>query len=609
MPGLTSRRSAIAGLLAIALLTGSACDAIAPSLSPSPSRSPTATNLPGESTQPAEVIDLTKTAYVAEAGSDGGSLVVGDWQQATQFNPYYLGQGSEPAVASAAWATLVTVTHDRRYLPDLATTVPTVDNGGAASPGEDEAMTVKWTLREGLKWSDGEALTCDDFKYTWEWILDKDNFGVVTAGYDDIDDVECKSDTEMVWHFKAPYEGYLGLMPAPLPRHHLEPIPMDQQTQGVGFRPDEIAKLPVSGPFLFQSVTPDVEIRMAKNPAYLSPRTGKPAHLDSLTFHWYPDQAALITAYKAHAVDIATGFTDLDLPKFVELGEQVSTRPSLTYEALRPNWSDETCSVSSSMRDRGVGCPMSDPAIRQAVALAIDRNAIISKAFGRTGAAPSTNVDPLAWFYAEQPAPALDPAGAIDVLEEAGWKDTDGDGIRENGGLVARVELCTTDRQARLDAAALIRASLRDVGIEAVTTVVDPADMFATYDRSSSATPCALQRGHFDLALHSLTSSIDPRDYYFKYHSSQFEPDGQNDARVNNVGIDVALETVTSSVHPAVIRDAMIEFQEIYVEQTVEIPFYVSETVELHAPKAGNAVGGSPVGGATWNVADWFVKG
>jgi peptide/nickel transport system substrate-binding protein len=607
VPGLTSRRSAIAGLLAIALLTGSACDAIAPS--PSPSRTATATNPPSESTPPAQVIDLTKTSYAADAGTDGGSLVVGDWQQASQFNPYYLGQGSEPAVASAAWATLITVTHDRRYLPDLAVTVPTVDNGGVASPGEDEAMTVKWTLREGLKWSDGEALTCDDFKYTWEWILDKDNFGVVTAGYDDIEDVECKSDTEMVWHFKAVYEGYLGLLPAPLPRHTLEPIPMDQQTQGVGFRPDEIAKLPVSGPFLFQTVTPDVEIRMAKNPAYLSPRTGKPAHLDSLTFRWYPDQAALIAAYRAGAVDVATGFTDLDLPKLVELGEQVSTRPSLTYEVLRPNWSDETCAVSSSMRDRGVGCPMSDPAIRRALALAIDRNAIISKAFGRTGAAPGTNVDPLAWFYADERAPALDPTGAIGILEEAGWKDTDGDGIRENDGLVARVELCTTDRQARLDAAALIKASLRDVGIEAVTTVVDPADMFATYDRSSSATPCALQRGHFDLALHSLTSSIDPRDYYFKYHSSQFEPDGQNDARVNNVGIDVALETVSSSVHPAVIRDAMIEFQEIYVEQTVEIPIYVSETVELHAAKVGNAVGGSPVGGATWNVADWFVKG
>ena len=97
-----------------------------------------------------------------------------------------------------------------------------------------------------------------------------------------------------------------------------------------------------------------------------------------------------------------------------------------------------------------------------------------------------------------------------------------------------------------------------------------------------------MQRGNFDLAIHSLTSSIDPGDYYFKYHSSQFEPDGQNDARVDNVGIDVALETVTGSVHLAVIRDAMIEFQEIFVEQVVEIPLYFSETVELHSPKVGN---------------------
>jgi peptide/nickel transport system substrate-binding protein len=276
---------------------------------------------------------------------------------------------------------------------------------------------------------------------------------------------------------------------------------------------------------------------------------------------------------------------------------------------LRPNWSDEVCASDRAVKDRGVGCPMADPAIRKALSLAIDRNAIVTKALGRTVTVPATNVDPLAWFYAQQPVPTADPTAAVEILEEAGWTDTDGDGIRENEGLEALVEICTTDRQTRLDIAALVTAALAEVGIRAVTTDVDPDTMFATYDRSGAATPCALQRGNFDLALHSLTASIDPRDYYFKYHSSQFEPDGQNDARINNVGIDVALETVGSSVHPAVIRDAMIEFQEIYVEQVVEIPMYVSETVELRAPKIGNVVGGSPLGGATWNVADWFVKG
>ena len=94
---------------------------------------------------------------------------------------------TEANVASAVWASLVVFTHDYRYAPDLATSVPTVDNGGVKAPGDGgDAMTVTWTLRPGLKWSDGEPLTCDDFKYAWEWVLDPDNVGVVTTGFTDI---------------------------------------------------------------------------------------------------------------------------------------------------------------------------------------------------------------------------------------------------------------------------------------------------------------------------------------------------------------------------------------------------------------------------------------
>jgi ABC-type transport system substrate-binding protein len=218
-------------------------------------------------------------------------------------------------------------------------------------------------------------------------------------------------------------------------------------------------------------------------------------------------------------------------------------------------------------------------------------------------------VSPQEWYYTRQAAPVFDPAKARQILQAAGWIDANRDGIREKDGLMARIEICTTTRQARLDAATLAAASLKDVGIDAVPREVDPADMFAAYDRSNRQTPCGLRHGNFDLALQSLTSSIDPSDYFFRYHSSQFEPDGENDARVSNVGIDVALDTVKSSVNAAVIRDAMAEFQKIYVDQTVEIPIYFQQTVELHAPKLGNVVGGSPLGGITWNAADWFVTG
>ncbi|HEX7221651.1 MAG TPA: hypothetical protein VF231_00250, partial [Candidatus Limnocylindrales bacterium] len=160
-------RKRLVGLFAGAMIVLAACGTAA---SPSPSAStaaPTtapASEDPGTSAAPSDAgtIDLTNTTYEPEAGTDGGSIIIGDWQEANQFNPFYLSQVTEANVASAAWATLVVFTHDYRYAPDLATEVPTVDNGGVVAPGEDgDAMTVTWNLRPDLKWSDGEPLTCD----------------------------------------------------------------------------------------------------------------------------------------------------------------------------------------------------------------------------------------------------------------------------------------------------------------------------------------------------------------------------------------------------------------------------------------------------------------
>jgi peptide/nickel transport system substrate-binding protein len=348
---------------------------------------------------------------------------------------------------------------------------------------------------------------------------------------------------------------------------------------------------------------------MTRNPNYVNPTTAGPAHLEALTFRWYPDRAALIAGYRAGDVDVTSGLDEDDLPKLTKLDGQVASRPSMRYEALRPNWSADTCSRNNAVKIRGPGCPMADPAVRMAVAAAIDRSALADLIPGSTGLAPATNVNPQAWFYAKQAGQAFSPAAARKILDESGWKDADHDGVREKDGLQARIEVCTTARQSRLDGTALVAAWLKDVGIATTTRVADPADMFATYDRATAFTPCALEQGNFDLAMQSMPSSIDPGSYYLTYHSSQFEPDGQNDAHVDDVGIDVALETVKATANATVIVDAMVEFQKIYAEQTVEIPIHFSQTVDLHAAAIGNFVGSSPAGGPTWNVADWFIKG
>jgi peptide/nickel transport system substrate-binding protein len=613
-------RKRLVGLLAGAVVVFAACGTAA---SPSPSAS-AAASTPAESTAPsapasqgAEEIDLTDTAYAPAEGTDGGQIIIGDWQEANQFNPYYSSQVTEANVGSAAFSTLFVYTNDYRYGPDLATSIPTTANGGVVAPGEGgDAMTVTWTLRDGLKWSDGEPLTCDDFKYAWEWVLDPDNVGVVTTGFTDITDVECASDTEMILHFKNIYEGYITLFNAPLPRHYLEKIPMADQVNGAGFRADEVPNLPVSGAFKFESVTPQQELRLAKNENYTSPWTGKPAHLDNLIWKWYGDADLMIAGFKAGEVDFATDLQDSDIPKVQDLGEQVSAIPALLYEFLRPNWAEgpfdaETkvggCSRNPAVADRGEGCPMADPAMREAVAFAIDKNEINERLLGGTVQVANTNISPGAWFFADQPPTEFDPEKAKTILEDAGWTEGEG-GIREKDGLKAKIELCTTTRQVRIDTLALVSAWLKDVGIEAVSNPVDATAIFADYNEATADTPCGLSVSNFDLAEHAFSSSIDPLGGYFNYHSSQFEPDGANDAQVVDSGVDAAFDTVKNSVDFAVIKDAMAEFQKIYVEKTVEVPLYYRKNVELVGAKLGNFFANPTQAGPTWNAVDWFAN-
>lgn len=611
------------GLLAGTAIVAAACGGAqtSPSAAAPTQAPPTATSAPTPTLPPVEELNLFETAYAPEAGTAGGQIIVGDWQEATQFNPYYLGQVTEANVASAVWHTLVTFSYDYKYVTQLAADpIPTTENGGVTVGEGGDAMTVTWKIRDGLKWSDGEALTCDDFKYAWEWVLDDENVGVVTAGFEDIKDFECASDTEMIWHFDKIYEGYLTVMTSPLPRHALESIPMADQVNGAGFRPDEVVNLPVSGPFKFGSVTPAAELRLVRNDNWANPRTGQPALLETLIFKWYADADAMIAGYRGNEVDAATDLQDSDIPKVEDLGQEVSAIPALLYEFLRPNWSafdefDATngvggCSRNPNVTDRGEGCPMSDPAMRQALSFAVDKNAINERLLAGTVQVANTNISPSAWFYADQTPATFDPDKARQILEDAGWVDSDGDGVREKDGITAKIELCTTTRQVRQDTLALIASWLKDVGVDSVVNAVSPADIFADYNESTIETPCVLARSNFDVAEHAFSSSIDPLGNYFSYHSSQFEPNGANDAQVQNTDLDTALDTVKNSVDFVVIKDAMEEFQRVYVDQTVEVPLYYRKNVELvKLSRLGNFFANGTQAGLTWNAEDWYVKG
>lgn len=607
----------VVGLLASAMVAFAACGGSAtPSPSSATASNPPVASAPGTSGGPeasasasAEKPDLFGTKYKDKrvAGTTGGQIIYADWQEATEFNYYYQGQVTEANLSAATEGGLVTVTDDFKYAPDQASEIPTLDNGGVKVPGDNgDAMTVTWKLRPGLKWSDGQPLTCDDYKFTQDWIMDKDNTGLYAgrSGYEDVKSFDCTDPQTMVLHFGKIYEGYLGMYGVPLPKHYMSKFTVKEDVQHKGMGAKDMPNVPVSGPFKYVSVTSGVEIRLARNDNYTNPWDGKPANLDTLIMKWYGDADAMIAGYKNGDFDIANDLNDADLPKIADQGDQVKQLDSLTYEFLRPNWNPDVCSPK--ITDRGKGCPASDPAIREAIRWAVNKDEINTRLLGGAAALGFTNVSPNAWFYSAPPTYKFDPDKAKAVLDAAGWVPGP-DGIRVKNGVKAEIELCTTTRQVRQDTEALVSSYLKAVGINGVVNAVSPNDIFATFNEATDQTPCALSKSHYDVAEHAFSVPLDPLANYATYHSSQVEPNGGNDGNIKDPDVDRILDGVKGTVDFGKIKSLMAEWQQVYVNKTIEIPLYFRKEVYLVNPKITGFTGNPTSQGPTWNAYDWSI--
>src|SRR4051812_44559743 len=172
-------RRRILTMLAAAMFVAGACGGTA---SPSASTAATAAAPSGSgaespSVNPSAGVDLAGSEYKAEpAGKTGGTVIMAEWQSVTTMNPYYASANADIEAAAPSLEALVDTAQDIKYVPALASEVPTPDNGGAVVNGDN--MDVTWKLKPGIKWSDGQPITCADLEATWKWVMDKDQAGL-----------------------------------------------------------------------------------------------------------------------------------------------------------------------------------------------------------------------------------------------------------------------------------------------------------------------------------------------------------------------------------------------------------------------------------------------
>ena len=197
-------------------------------------------------------VDITEHAYSpTPAANKGGTVVISD----SQFPDLLLGYNTSSAEAweaiYPAFDGLWRVANDFKIYPDLTKDVPTPQNGGVVVTAAT-GWTSTSTSRTGMKWSDGQPITCDDLIATWHWIMDKDQSGLV-GGTDRLgghhQHRRRHGTTSCVIHFNKVYEGYLLLVDPLLPAHYISTVPVtDAVTKLYPF--DNISSGVYSGPYI-----------------------------------------------------------------------------------------------------------------------------------------------------------------------------------------------------------------------------------------------------------------------------------------------------------------------------------------------------------------------
>jgi len=570
-------------LLAALTLVLSACGGGVAATEPPAAESP-ATE-PAVSTEPP----------VAE-GESGGTVVFVISEEPAGLNRYL---ASAAIVRQVSDATLIGLTEPNEkgeYMARLAADLPTIS---------EDLKTVTWTLREGLKWSDGEAITSDDIRFTWEAVSNPGSGAFSeTGGFELIESMDTPDDLTAIVHYTEPYTGYLGQFAAGLLPRHATGKPEEMTTWEWNMKPV------TAGPFVVTDWRSGESITMEPNPNYYE--EGKP-YLDKLIFRVAPEpaaQTALMISGEGQ-VHLWPGEDKVDYDaatngKAVQVLVPGTWNMAIDFNQSMPGDGDPAASAPHPI--------LGDIRVRQAISHAIDYDSLINDVLNGQ-VKSSTNPFAYGWYQCEIPRMYnYDVEKAKQLLTEAGWVEGP-DGIRVAQGAQyaedgTRLSLELQGYQGfepleRVEQ--FIAENLKAIGVEANIINYDYSIIFGSFADGSP-----MKVGDYDMLIYDRQYGLEPQgtvinDYLSTSIPSADNPDGDNHYRWVNPKADEAIETAGSTFDQDVRREAYCELGKLIQEEAVQnYIFLFQDGYGFSTDLTGYVV--STWGSMTWDVQNWKYK-
>ncbi len=408
-------------------------------------------------------------------------------------------------------------------IPNLVTEIPSSENGGISEDGR----TITMNLRDDIKWSDGTPITSADFKFTYDMLLADSNAVSSRSPYDLIETFETPDERTVVVTFAEPYAPWAAQLFSGLagisivPAHVLQPVFDAEGTIDTA----EWSKAPTvgCGPFVFDEWESGSFARFVANDNFW---LGRPK-LDELFFRFVPDDASQIAALVAGDGDVGTFFAYSDLPQLEEAGITVLNSFSGYNEGWYFNLHPEKGNPA-----------LKDIKVRQAIAMAFNREKLVQDLLlGGTNVAAS-DWDNSPWVEPSITPWPYDPDKANQLLDEAGWVDSNGDGTRDKDGVELVLKYGTTNREVRQDTQAVAQQDLAQVGIGLDLQSFDSDIFFASYSEDGPS-------ANFSLDIIEYSDSPDFPDPNTVVWRCAEIPSDESPAGVNGTGLcDEELEAL-----------------------------------------------------------------
>lgn len=530
----------------------------------------------------------------------GGTVVLLIPEEPTSLNLYLAEAGIERQVADAVVEGLVSIYPNGQYYPVLAAELPTLENGGVSA----DFLTVTWKLKPGLKWSDGQPITSQDIKFTWEAVSNPESGALQTGGFDLIDNIETPDELTAILHYKQFYVGYLGQFRLGIIPEHAAGSPSEMSTWDWNRAPIS------SGPFMVEKWSPGEQIVMIPNPYYRE--KGKP-YLDRLEFR-------IIPSYETQQAMMKTGEAQVQVwpsdPKTVYDNIMGGTAILVTVPGL---WNMEMNFNLSKPYDGDPGPQpphpiLGDLRVRQAIAYGINYDYIINDVMDGV-VTPSYSPFEYGWYKCDMTRPyPYNPDKANSLLDEAGWIDENNDGIREchdcqyaKPGTRLRLQLLgysAPDLQRTEEA---IVEEMKAIGIEMYIQNEDFSVIFGGWnDRAPRKT------GDFDVQIYDGLVEAEPQDTVISQWRSDQIPsaenqEGRNYFRWVNPLADDAINRAGSTPDLGIRRQAYCDLAKLMSEDLPGLYLYLlSDGYGFSTKLHGYVV--STWGSMTWDVANWWIE-